>query len=428
MPTPLPLDGLKVLDFCWVAVGPMTTKYLAEHGATVLRVESANRPETLRRAGPFAAGVAGINRSGYFANYNANKYGISIDLAHPRAPELILRIARWADVVTENFTPGTLERRGIGYEQLSRVNPRIILFSASMLGRGGPMQTQPGFGAVLSSLAGYTNIIGWPDRGPVNPYGAYTDFVCPKFAVAAILAAVDRQRRTGHGAHLDMSQLECSLHFGAPMLLDAALNGSEPQLVGNRHPSAAPHGAYPCAPDADDDAPADDAPANDAAASGETDRWLAIAAFTDRHWQALRDTITAAGIPEIAAAEFRTFRARQAHEDKLDAIIAAWTARRDRRTLMRQLQAAGVPAGIVNDPRDLFHDPQLQHRSHFTWLDHPEMGRYATDRAEFTLSATPGRLDRPAPLLGQDTEHALREIVGLTAAEYQSLAEDGTLT
>ena len=430
MPTPLPLDGLKVLDFCWVAVGPMTTKYLAEHGATVLRVESANRPETLRRAGPFAAGVAGINRSGYFANYNANKYGISINLAHPRAPELILRIAQWADVVTENFTPGTLERRGIGYEQLRGVNPRIILFSASMLGRGGPMQTQPGFGAVLSSLAGYTNIIGWPDRGPVNPYGAYTDFVCPKFAVAAILAAVDRQRRTGHGAHLDMSQLECSLHFGAPMLLDAALNGSDPQLVGNRHPSAAPHSAYPCAPDADDDdAPDDgDAPANDAAASGETDRWISIAAFTDRHWQALRDTITAAGIPEIAAAEFRTFRARQAHEDKLDAIIAAWTAQRDRRTLMRQLQAAGVPAGIVNDPRDLFHDPQLQHRSHFSWLDHPEMGRYATDRAEFTLSATPGRLDRPAPLLGQDTEHALCEIVGLTAAEYQSLAEDGALT
>ena len=437
--TPLPLAGLKVLDFCWVAVGPMTTKYLAEHGATVLRVESANRPETLRRAGPFAGGVAGINRSGYFANYNANKYGISVDLSHPSAPELILRIARWADVVTENFTPGTLERRGLGYEQLSSVNPRIILFSASMLGRGGPMQTQPGFGAVLSSLAGYTNIIGWPDRGPVNPYGAYTDFVCPKFAVAAILAAVDRQRRTGHGVHLDMSQLECSLHFGAPMLLDAALNGAEPQLVGNRHPSASPHGAYPCAPDADVDVDvnthtrADGADAgsdNDNAVADDAgaDRWIAIAAFTDRHWQGLRDTMTAGGSAEIAAGEFRTFRARKAHEDKLDAIIAGWTARHDRHTLMRQLQAAGVPAGIVNDPRDLFHDPQLRHRSHFTWLEHPEMGAYATDRSEFTLSATPGRLDRPAPLLGQDTEHALCEIVGLTASEYQSLAEDGALT
>ena len=141
----LPLEGLKVLDFCWVAVGPMTTKYLAEYGATVLRVESNKRPETLRRAGPFAGGQSGINRSGYFANYNANKYGLSIDMGHPRAPELILRIAQWADVITENFTPGTLERWGLGYEQLSEVNPRVVLFSASMLGRGGPMQAQPGF-------------------------------------------------------------------------------------------------------------------------------------------------------------------------------------------------------------------------------------------------------------------------------------------
>ena len=429
----LPLEGLKVLDFCWVAVGPMTTKYLSEYGATVLRVESAKRPETLRRAGPFAGGQSGINRSGYFANYNANKYGLSIDMGHPKAPELILRIAEWADVVTENFTPGTLERWGLGYDELSRVNPRIVLFSASMLGRGGPMQTQPGFGAVLSSLAGYTNIIGWPDRGPVNPYGAYTDFVCPKFAVAAILAAVDRQRATGRGTHLDMSQLETSLHFGGPMLLDAAVNGREPELVGNRHPSASPHGAYPCAPELH---PAHGEPVEPSfdelrmsgeVDTGETDRWIAIAVFTDRQWAALRDEMVADGVSEIASGEFRTFRVRKAHEDKLDGIIAGWTEGQDRHALMRRLQAAGIPAGVVNDTRDLFEDEQLRHREHFTWLDHPEMGPYATDYTESNLSATPGRLDRPAPLLGQDTEHALREIVGLSADEYRELEEAGAL-
>ena len=407
----LPLEGLKVLDFCWVAVGPMTTKYLSEYGATVLRVESGKRPETLRRAGPFAGGESGINRSGYFANYNANKFGLSIDMSHPSAPELILRIARWADVVTENFTPGTLERWGLGYEQLSEANPRIILFSASMLGRGGPMQTQPGFGAVLSSLAGYTNIIGWPDRGPVNPYGAYTDFVCPKFAVAAILAAVDRQRRTGTGTHLDMSQLETSLHFGGPMLLDCAVNGREPELVGNRHNAASPHGAYPCAPDA----------------NGESDRWIALAVFTDAQWTALRDVMLADGFTDAASGEFRTFRVRKAHEDKLEGIIANWTEPQDRHTLMRRLQAVGVPAGVVNDTRDLFNDAQLQHRNHFTWLDHPEMGPYATDYSEVQLSSTPGRLDRPAPLLGQDTQHALLNIVGLSEAEYGALEADGVL-
>ncbi len=426
----LPLEGLKVLDFCWVAVGPMTTKYLSEYGATVLRVESAKRPETLRRAGPFAGGQSGVNRSGYFANYNANKYGLSIDMGHPQAPELILRIAQWADVVTENFTPGTLERWGLGYDQLSQVNPRIVLFSASMLGRGGPMQTQPGFGAVLSSLAGYTNIIGWPDRGPVNPYGAYTDFVCPKFAVAAILAAVDRQRATGRGTHLDMSQLETSLHFGGPMLLDAAVNGREPSLVGNRHPAASPHGAYPCAPDPP---PAHGAPHPargepvEPRNAPETDRWIAIAVFTDAQWAALRDEMAADGVTDVQSGEFRTFRVRKAHEDKLDAIIAGWTANHDRHALMRRLQSVGVPAGVVNDTRDLFEDAQLQHRNHFTWLDHPEMGPYATDYTESHLSATPGRLDRPAPLLGQDTEHALRQIIGLTAEEYQRLANAGAL-
>jgi crotonobetainyl-CoA:carnitine CoA-transferase CaiB-like acyl-CoA transferase len=389
----------------------MTTKYLSEYGATVLRVESAKRPETLRRAGPFAGGGSGINRSGYFANYNANKFGLSIDMSHPSAPELILRIARWADVVTENFTPGTLERWGLGYAQLSEANPSIILFSASMLGRGGPMQTQPGFGAVLSSLAGYTNIIGWPDRGPVNPYGAYTDFVCPKFAVAAILAAVDRQRRTGTGTHLDMSQLETSLHFGGPMLLDCAVNGREPELVGNRHNAASPHGAYPCAPDA----------------NGESDRWIALAVFTDAQWTALRDVMLADGFTDAASGEFRTFRVRKAHEDKLEGIIANWTEPQDRHTLMRRLQAVGVPAGVVNDTRDLFNDAQLQHRNHFTWLDHPEMGPYATDYSEVQLSSTPGRLDRPAPLLGQDTQHALLNIVGLSEAEYGALEADGVL-
>ena len=407
----LPLDGLKVLDFCWVAVGPMTTKYLAEYGATVLRVESGKRPETLRRAGPFAGGESGINRSGYFANYNANKLGLSIDMGHPRASELILRIARWADVVTENFTPGTLERWGLGYDQLREANPRIILFSASMLGRGGPMEAQPGFGAVLSSLAGYTNIIGWPDRGPVNPYGAYTDFVCPKFAVSAILAAVDRQRRTGDGTHLDMSQLECSLHFGGSMLLDRAVNGREPELVGNRHPSASPHGAYPCRPES----------------GGESDRWVAIAVHTDDQWAALRDEMIADGYADAASGEFRTFRVRKAHEDKLDGIIAQWTVTQERRALMQRLQAVGVPAGVVNDTHDLFDDAQLQHRNHFTWLDHPEMGPYATDYSEMHLSATPGRLDRPAPLLGQDTEHALLNIVGLTQDEYHELEQDNLL-
>ena len=401
-----PLEGLKVLDFSWVAVGPMTTKYLAEHGATVVRVESAKRPETLRGAAPFKDGIPGINRSGYFANCNPNKYGITIDMRHPQAKELALRMATWADLVTENFTPGTMESWGLGYQELKSVNPSIIMFSTSMLGRGGPMERQPGFGPVLSSLVGLTHVTGWPDRDPTNPYGAYTDFVVPRFAIPCILAALDYRGRTGQGVHLDLSQLEASIHFSAPFLLDREVNGRQQNRVGNRDPAAAPHGVYPCKGD---------------------DRWIAIACLSDTEWQSLREVMVRTGNEMIEQERFSDFLGRKRCEDELDRIIGDWTKEWDARQLMDTLQMVGVPAGVVNDSRDLFEDPQLKHRGHFQYLDHPEIGPYATERSEFTLSRTPGSLDRPAPLLGQDTEYVLTELIGLSADEYQSLKGDGVL-
>ena len=403
--TQKPLDGVNVLDFCWVAVGPMTTKYLGEYGATVVRVESAKRPGTLRSAAPFRDGIAGINRSGYFASYNANKMGITVDMRHPRSRDLMLRLAEWANIVTENFTPGTMEGWGLGFHELSAVNPALVMFSASMMGRGGPLERQPGFGPVLSSLVGLTNVTGWPDRTPVNPYGAYTDFIVPKFAVAAILAALDRSRRTGMGVHLDLSQLETSLHFVAPLLLDYTANGREQGRLGNRDPGGTPHGVYPCA--------------------GE-DRWLAVACSTDEHWRGLLRVAEPDGGP-LHSDAFATLLGRKANEDELDRLVSQWTVQHDRHQLMHSLQETGVPAGVINDPRDLFDDPQLRHRGHFQWLDHPEIGPYATDRSEFELSLTPGGLDTPAPLLGQHTEHFLRDIIGLSKEEYDSLEGDGAL-
>ena len=401
-----PLEGIKVLDFCWVAVGPMTTRYLAEYGATVIRVESGKRPETLRRAAPFKDGISGINRSGYFASYNPNKYGITIDMGHARAKELVLRLVSWANLVTENFTPGTMERWGLGYEDLQAINPAIVMYSTSMLGRGGPMERQPGFGPVLSSLAGLTHITGWPDRDPVNPYGAYTDFIGPRFAVASILAALDYQRRTGQGLHLDMSQLETSLHFTAPFILDCSVNGREQGRRGNSDPGTAPHGVYPC--------------------RGE-DRWIAIACQTDQEWEAFLELINPVDWDDDRRHQASTLVGRKTVEEDLDKMIAEWTGDKDPQELMRTLQNAGVPAGVVNDCRDLFEDPQLTQREHFKFLDHAEIGPYPSDQSEFDLSKTPGSLDTPAPLLGEHTEYALKELVGLSEDEYRSFEDDGVL-
>ncbi len=401
-----PLEGINVLDFCWVAVGPMTTKYLAEYGATVVRVESANRPETLRTAAPFGGGVPGINRSGYFANYNVNKYGITIDMRHPKARDLVLKAATWADMVTENFTPGTLESWGLGYADLKEINPRLILFSTSMMGRGGPLEQQPGFGPVLSSLAGLTYITGWPDRDPVNPYGAYTDFIVPRFAVAAILAALDYRNRSGEGLHLDLSQLETSLQFSAPLLLDYAINGREQGRQGNRAQGAAPHGVYPCL---------------------GKDRWIAIACSSDEEWRTLSGIIDPSGDGWPHDRSFGTLLDRKLAEDDLDSKISGWTSNWDSRELMDTLQAAGVAAGVANDPRDLFEDPQLTHRGHFQYLEHPEIGPYASDRSEMDLTLTPGGLNRPAPLLGQHNRYVLTKLFGLSEDEFAELQQLGAL-
>jgi benzylsuccinate CoA-transferase BbsF subunit len=397
-------QGLKVLDFCWVAIGPLITRYLADFGATVLRVESRSRLETLRIAQPFKDGVAGVNRSGYFSALNMGKFGFAVNMAKEGAPELMKRFVAWADIVTENFTPGTMERWGLGYDDLRRIKPDIVMFSASMLGHGGPHSKQPGFGPVLTSLAGLSHLTGWPDRAPNPPYGAYTDFLLPHLGVSAIVAALDNRQRTGEGTHVDLSQLEGSLQYLAPTLLDYQANGRIQERMGNADPTMAPHAVYPCAGD---------------------DRWCAIACETDDQWQALCDVL---GRPALASEpRYATLDARKANEADLDALVSAWTSDKDAYDVMQQCQAAGVATGVVQNCQDLFADPQLEHRGHFVYLDHPEMGVHATDGNCFTLSESPAAYQRPAPLLGQHTHRICREVLGMSDDEIAALESQGVL-
>ncbi len=393
-----PMEGLKILDFFWVVIGPMTTGYLAEYGATVVRIESKGRPEVLRSAPPFGGNVRGLNRSAYYANYNANKYGFGLNMGNPKSVEVVKRLVQWADVVTENFTPGTIEKWGLGYEDLRKIKPDIIMLSASMLGRGGPYSKQPGFGPVLSSLTGMTGLTGWPDRPPANPYGAYTDFVVPRFAVPALLAALDYRRRTGRGQHLDISQLEASLHFMAPPVLDCLNNGHEQQRQGNRHPAVAPHSAYPC--------------------QGE-DRWCTIVCMTDAEWNALCRVM---GNPAwTREARFNSMSARKANEEALDDLIGTWSREWEAHDLMQTLQAAGVPAGVVQINQEVLEDPQLAHRGHFIYMDHTGVGRHPVQRSEFRLSDAQAEHNWPSPRLGQHTIQVCKEILGMSADEITTL-------
>ena len=395
------LAGVKVLDFSWVIVGPLGTRLLAEHGATVVRVESAQRLDVARTYVPYVNGP-GVNRCAFFAAYNNDKLDIALNLNHPRARPVVERLVGWADLVVENFMPGTLERWRLGYDDLRAINPAVILLRTSLFGQTGPYARQPGFGTTMQALAGFTPLVSWPDRAPVGTPTPYTDFIAPWFLVTLAMAALDHRRQTGEGQCLDLSQMEAGLQFTIPVLLDGAVHGRVAPAAGNRHPAAAPHGVFRC--------------------RGE-DRWCAIAVAGDAPWQGL---CRAMGEPPWSRdPRFATLLGRQQHEDELEARLEEWTAALPPETVMALLQAEGVPAGLVANGQDLHEDPQLAHRGHFVRLRHPEMGETAYDAPSFRLSATPAQLRRAAPCLGEHTELVCRELLGMSDEEFIALLADG---
>lgn len=397
-------NGIKVLDFCWVVIGPMLTRYLADFGATVVRVESKSRLETLRLSQPFKDSIPGVNRSGYFSNYNINKHGITVNMNSPGAYDFILPLIEWADIITDNFTPGIMEKWGLGPHELHAINPRLVIFSASMLGRNGPQSHQPGYGPVLTSLAGLSSITGWPDRPASSPYGAYTDFLLPHLGIAAISAALQQAKATGEGAHIDLSQLEASVQYLAPLILDTQINDRIAKRLGNSDPEFAPHSVYRCA--------------------GE-DRWCAIACETDSQWE---DLCNAMGNKTLSKdLRFINNENRKSNELELDKIIESWTVKLDPFDVMEICQKSNIPSGVVQSCEDLFKDTQLEHRDHFIRINHPEIGVHATDGNAFILSESPAKYSRPAPLLGQHNEMVCKEILGLSDDSINLLYREGVL-
>ena len=196
-------EGLKYAEFAWVGAGPAAGKYFAEHGATVVRIESHHKPDTLRIASPFADGEPGLDRSMFFGRYNCNKYGASLDLDNPKGRELAWKFIMWADVVSESFTPKVMKKLGLDYKSVREARPDLIYLSTCQQGQWGPYAMHPGYGPLSTALAGFGEISGWPDGMPVPPFGAYTDIICPRFTSTMIMAALEYRRRTGKGQWID---------------------------------------------------------------------------------------------------------------------------------------------------------------------------------------------------------------------------------
>jgi len=395
------LTQLKVLDFTWGLAGPIVTKYLGDYGACVVRIESAVRPCGTRVSPPFMNGVTGVDRAGYFAFFNSNKYSLSLDLNEPRAVAVVNRLVRWADVVVESYSPGTMEKWGLGYDSLKRIRPDLVMLRTSSQGQDGPHSTYSSFGIPLVGLAGFSHLTGWLDRSCLPLPSAYSDLISPRFAAAALLAALDYRRRTGAGQCIDCSQLEASLHFLAPALLEYTFNGDEAWRAGNAHIAACPHGTYRCL--------------------GENS-WCAIAVFNDEQWHALCRICDPRWQSD---SRFKTLLRRKKHEAELNRALEQWTLTLSAEEAMTRLQRVGIPASVVQNARDLYLDPQLTGEGYFWLMDHPVLGPYPHLAQPARLSGSPAKARRPSPCLGQDTEYVCTQILEMTDAEFVELHAAG---
>ncbi|MDQ3107699.1 MAG: CoA transferase, partial [Actinomycetota bacterium] len=395
--------GLRVADFSWVAVGPTIGRAFADHGATVVRVESRRRLDVARTLAPWKGAAKGIDDSNWYAHYNAGKFGLACDLSTDDGRRVARDLIDWADVVIESFSPGTMQRLGLDYDAVSQTNPGLVMLSTSLLGQTGPMASFAGFGQQAVGLCGISTITGWPDRPPLPPMGAYTDIIAPKYGVAAIAAALFARRRDGFGQHLDMSQVEASIRFIEPLVLDESVNGRTAVRPGVDSPTAAPSGLYPL--------------------RGEN-RYLAMAIETDDQWRTLRRIV---GPPLAPFPDELTTDERRARRTDIDASLAAWSATQDGATVEEVLAAAGVPAARAAKPAHVAHDPQLEHRNYFVPLEHRAMGTCAYEAPATIFSAKRTPLHRAAPCLGEHSEYVLRSLLGYQDDEVARLAAAGIL-
>ena len=347
-------EGIKVLDFGWVIAGPLTLKYLADYGATVICLESTQHPDLLRTSAPFKENTPEVDNSGYFAYLAGNKYSITVDLKQCRGFEIAKKLVAWADVVADSHRPGVLESWGLSYGALKKINPSVILIRNSNQGQTGPAAQQPGLGNHINGLAGIVNMVGWPNQEPISMQVAYSDYVVPHFAAAVLIGALDYRRKTGKGQMLDISQLEVGLNLFSPNLINYPGSKVDEALKGNSCEYAAPHGIYKCK---------------------GNDRWCAISVFTDEEWQ---DFCIAIGQPDlIKDAKFATVINRKNHENQLNELVETWTCQHESEEVMKLLQQAGVAAGFVENTKDLSEDPQLKKRECFWVGEHPKLGAFA---------------------------------------------------
>lgn len=397
------LDGVRVLDLTWVLAGPYCTKVLADHGADVIKVESLSRPDPTRFA-PFMHLSRGDhtdpNTNGYFNEVNRNKRSIALDTRTEDGVAVLRDLIAHCDVLVENFSATVMTRLGLGYDALREINPGIVYVSMSGMGHTGPRAGWVSYADTVSASSGLTGLTGWGPDDVVGVIYGHGDIVAGLQAALATVAALEHRSETGRGQHIDLSQLEAiAAHMGTSLLT------SSRTPMGNAHPRWSPQGVYRCL--------------------GQ-DRWLAVSVRSDEEWAALCDVL---GRPELAAdARLSTAEGRRRESALVDGLLGEWARGLSADLAAELLQERGIPAGAVQDGRELVeHDPQLRARGFYVRAGHPVAGAFLHEGVPIRLTGTPGGIRRAAPVLGADTDEVLREVAGLSPERLRRLHDAGVL-
>jgi benzylsuccinate CoA-transferase BbsF subunit len=400
-----PLQGLKILDFTTIVMGPASTRILSDCGAEVIKVESSTRTDTLRSATPYKGEDPSPNRSGYFALYNAGKLSLPINMRKPESIEFVKEhLVPWADVIVTAFTPRVLPLWGMTYSELSAIKPELIMLSACLMGNTGPYADLRGTGQLAAALSGWYENTGWADKEPVGPYSAYADFVSWNYFIIAVMAALDYRDRTGKGQYIDQSMFESTLQFAGPQLMYYLNEGKLTTRMGNEDPDYCPHNTFQCKGD---------------------DNWCSIVVQNDKQWEILCSLMGNHNL--FGDNKYNTLKNRKQNEKELNNIINNWTKDFDSFELMYLLQTNGVAAGVVQNPADLFQDPQLRHRDHFVVRSHQDMGYHHILTPSFIFKNSDRYPNSAAPLLGEHLEFICKEILDIPDNLFAELISKGVL-
>jgi crotonobetainyl-CoA:carnitine CoA-transferase CaiB-like acyl-CoA transferase len=394
-----PLAGVRVADFSWVWAGPYCGLQLAHLGAEVIRVETAKRPCLNRCIHPYADNRIGLNRAGHYNQWNQGKLSLALDIATPQGAEVARDLVRHCDVMVENFSPGVMERLGLGYAALSAIRPGLVMISLTGYGQTGPYNKDMAYGGLIGAQSGLFTVTGYPGDRTREVGITYADPTSGVWGAFFVLAALAHRQITGQGQHIDLSMYEVMEAMLVEPLLEYATNRRETSPIANRDPWMAPHNCYK--------------------AAGDAERWVAIAVGTQTEWHAL---CAAIGQPSLAEdPRFSTLEARKRNEKELDRIITHWTSRRDRWEITELLQRAGVAAIPTFLDSDLIDDPHLRERGYFVELEHPEVGPRPLAGVPYSMSLTLCKVRKAAPCLGADTEHVLGALLGYTPEKIAEL-------